>query len=184
MAEKEVRRTTAKKAVRKTAATSTPARTTVRRSSASSVRKAPTQAQVSVSSPAVRKALNKGFLLGLILFVVLIGVSALIGYSDKGQLDVASTISSRIQNATPEEQETFKTVPVQQGQTENSAPNGGLVGMGQPDIPPPAVENESTSTEEAAATSTDATAATSTPEVTTNTEVESQVQGEVTTEAQ
>ena len=42
---------------------------------------------------------------------------------------MSSLIAARKQNATPEEQSRFSTVPVQQGQ--NNAVNGGLVGTGK-----------------------------------------------------
>ena len=153
MAEKVVRRTTAKKTVRKTSGVTTATRTPARRSTVSSVRKAPTELRSS-TSVSRGKTHGKTFIIGLIFFVVLLGVSALIGYSDKGQLNVEATIAKRIQSATPEEQESLKDVPIQQQQT--VVPNGGLVGMGQ-SAPPPPPEPVSTTTD-STATSTEETA--------------------------
>ena len=159
MAEKAVRKTTPKKAVRRTTTKKAPARTTATRTTAVSARKAP----VVRTAPAPTRpkgASGRTFLIGMVLFLVLIGVSAAIGYSDKGQLDVEQTITLRKQNATPEEQQVLNNVPTQQQQ--NAAPNGGLIGVGKSPKPQPS-EPVATSTDETASTS-DATAS-STEEV-------------------
>lgn len=149
MAEKTVRKTTAKKAVRRTTTKKVPARTTVARTAAVPARKAPVVR--TVSTP-VRShgASGRTFLIGMVLFLILLGVSAAIGYSDKGQLDVEQTIAVRKQNATPEEQQILNNVPTQQQQ--NNIPNGGLIGVGKSPKPEP-VEPVSTSTDETASSS-------------------------------
>jgi len=155
MAEKEVRKTTAKKTVRRTASKTIPARTSVRKTAAPSARKAPSRVVVERSKGGSPKI----FFGGLLFFVVLLGISAAIGFSGSGQLDVESSIAQRKQNASPEEQEIMKSVPVQQTQT--AAPNGGLVGMGDSEIPPPpppVVETASST-----ASSTEATASSTEP---------------------
>lgn len=156
MAEKVVRRTTTKKTVRKTATAATSPRASVRRSTVSSTRKAPTES-ATASYRGENKQRSKTFIIGCIFFAVLLGVSAMIGYSDKGQLNVEATIASRIKNASPEEQESLRDVPIQQQQT--VIPNGGLVGMGQSEPPPAPPAPISTSTD-ATASSTDVVATT------------------------
>jgi len=127
MAEKEVRKTTVKKAVRRTTTKVVPRKTVAKKSataSSSTVRRAPSR----LSEPAPRKRSKRPlFIFALLLLIA--GASVGIGYSDKGVIDVTSLIAARKQNATPEEQERFKTVPIQQGQT--GAVNGGLVGSGK-----------------------------------------------------
>lgn len=94
---------------------------------------------------------------------MLIGISAAIGMSDKGQLSVGVVISERKENATPEEQESLKNVSDQQ-QPKNTQPNSGLVGSGKsPAIAPPVITStttdESSSSTEAAASSSEESAA-------------------------
>lgn len=130
------------RAVRKTAEVST-------------VRKAPTRTSVFSETNAPRKGDSrklKVLVLGTFLFSVLLGVSALIGMSDKGELDVASAIAQRKQNASPEEKQALESVPTDQ--VKPSAPNGGLVGMGAPE---PAVvpEVSASSTAETASSTTE-----------------------------
>lgn len=150
MAEKEVRKTTTKKAVRRTVSKTVSSRTAERKTAPASTRKAPARA---AAVPVKKKSSIKLFLAGASLFLVLLGISAAIGFSDKGQLDVEGTIALRKQNAkTPEEQQSLEAVPTEQAQ--NNVPNGGLVGMGQPEpvAPSPVVGS-----------STDATASSSSP---------------------
>lgn len=147
MAEKEVRKTTTKRAVRRTATRTVPARTTARQAGVGSVRKAPTR----VTASGKTRRSSKGLIVGISIFVLLIGASAGIGFSDKGQLNVENIIALRKQNASPEEKVTLETVPVQQ--PKNNIPNGGLVGMDQSELPPPPVV-ETSSTTNASSTST------------------------------
>lgn len=154
MAEKEVRKTTTKRAVRRVATKTVPARTTARKTASTSVRKAPSR----VATPAQTRKSPKVFFVGFALFLVLLGVSAAIGFTDKGQLDVEASISLRKQNASPEEQQALNAVPVQQSQ---AVPNGGLVGEGPADVVPVLVPENTGST---TASTTDTTAS-STEEV-------------------
>jgi hypothetical protein len=133
----------AEKEVRKTAASS-------------SARKAPPRTVVPAQG---RKKPSKAAFVFLFFFVALIGASIGIGYSDKGPIDVTGAITARKQNATPEEQARFSTVPVQQGQ--NNVVNGGLVGTGKTEEPlvpttPATTTDSAASSSEAAASSTDA----------------------------
>jgi hypothetical protein len=163
MAEKEVRKTTAKKTVRRTTTKVVSPKTTVRKTVTTTARKAPArmvpQATTSHRSP-------KMLLAGFGFFIVLLGVSAAIGLSDKGQLNVEGLISTRKQNATPEEKVALEAVPTEQ--VKNSVPNGGLVGMGQqpePLAPTPVVVATTTATTstQSASSTAEAAIATSTP---------------------
>lgn len=157
MAEKEVRKTTTKKAVRKTTTKTTPASSVER----STVRKAPARI-AKIEEKKQSSAIV--FMGGGALFLVLLGVSALIGFSDKGQLDVEGKITERKQSATPEEQEILKSVPTEQ--SKNSVPNGGLVGTGDSEPVPVPVIEAATTTESAATTTEEGqTVASSTEEV-------------------
>ena len=101
MEEKVVRKTTVKKSVRKTPVrVATVPATTVRKTVASvSARKAPSRF---VSSSPIRKRSSLlVFVLCFVLLGALTGVSALIGLSDKGQLDVSSTMAKRKEKASP-----------------------------------------------------------------------------------
>jgi hypothetical protein len=157
MAEKEVRKTTAKKTIRRSTTKVAPRKTAVRKttdapskSAVASVRKAP--ARTSVATPR-RRGSKKTIVLGVILLCI-VGASVAIGYSDKGQIDVTSLIAARKQNATPEEQQTFESVPVQQGQS--GVVNGGLVGTGAPSpLVPTNPAPQSASTTPDTATSSD-----------------------------
>lgn len=167
MEEKVVRKT--KRVVGKAAAGAVIAQPLLRKTAASSsVRKAPPRVTVATTkSKQVRSP--KILIIGILLFVTLFGMSALIGMSDKGQLDVSKAITERKQNATPEEQEVLNRVPSQQNQ--NSAPNGGLVGMGQFELPVVQEQLSATTstTSIATATSSEAVAASSTLEVSSET---------------
>jgi hypothetical protein len=161
MAEKEVRKTTVKKTVRRTTTKVAPRKTVAKKASAvssSTVRRAPSR----LSEPGPKKRSKRPFFIFVILLVV-VGASVGIGYSDKGAIDVSSLIAARKQNATPEEQERFKTVPVQQGQT--GTVNGGLVGTGK--TPDPLQGDGTASAEATTSTSSQSsTQATSTDAVT------------------
>jgi hypothetical protein len=155
MTEKVVHKTTAKKVVRRTTAKTVPARSVVSKTSAPSARKAPVR---SVSSSQKKRHSPKILLIGMTLFTLVLGASALIGFSDAGQLNVENAIRERKKNATGEEQVALQSVPVEQ--SKNGTPNGGLVGMGQsvPEVVPVATTSTSsaTSSEEQTASSTEA----------------------------
>lgn len=154
MEEKVVRKTTVKRTVRKRVAPEgvTPRARAVRKTAeAAPVRKAPTRTPVSTTKNAEGKSDSRKLkivVLGVALFSVLLGVSALIGMSDKGELDVASAIAQRKQNASPEEKQALESVPTEQ--TKPSAPNGGLVGMGAPEPVAPAPEVTASTTPQTA----------------------------------
>jgi hypothetical protein len=154
MAEKEVRKTTAKKTVRRSTTKVVSPKTTVRKTVTTTARKAPARVQAVVQTS---RRSPKLLFAGLGFFIVVVGISAAIGYSDKGQLNVEGLISARKQSATPEEKVVLEAVPTEQAK--NNIPNGGLVGMGQPEpvIVPP-VETSTTT-----ATSTEGTASSTLP---------------------
>jgi hypothetical protein len=176
MEEKVVRKTTVRRTTRKSV---TPKSATTPRVSAvkktadvSPVRKAPPRVSVAPVATATHKGSHKKLKVvsvGVFLFAVLFGVSALIGMSDKGQLDVSGAIAERKQNASDEEKKALETVPTEQAQA--SAPNGGLVGMGAPE-PAPVPEPTASTTEETAS-STEATGEQAEPETTPTEEAES-----------
>ena len=166
MEEKVVRKTAVKRAPRKSVATekATPRARAVRKTaepSSVSVRKAPTRpAFQQSSSPFPKQSFKKlkVTLLIVFLFSVLLGVSVLIGMSDKGELDVARAISNRKQNASSdEERQTLLSVPTDQIQP--TAPNGGLVGMGasESSVPEPTIEVSASSTDQSASSTPDST---------------------------
>ena len=121
MAEKEVRKTTAKKTVRRSTTKVVAPKTTVRKTAPIAVRKAPARVQ---TAPPKSRRTPKLFLAGGALFLVLLGISAAIGFSDKGQLNVEGLISARKQNATPAEKVALEAVPTDQAK--NNIPNGNI----------------------------------------------------------
>ncbi len=156
MAEEKVRKTTAKKtAVRRTTTKVTPSKTAARTTASGAVRKAPARQMPAASVRAHRS--SKTLVVVLLAVIIVAGVSAGIGFSDTGAIDVASKIEQRKQNATPEEQERFEAVPVQHTQT--NVPNGGLVGTGKsvpaPVPEPPAATTSASTTAETASTTED-----------------------------
>ncbi len=156
MPEKVVRKTTAKKTVRRTVTKTVPARSTVSKTVASSGRKAPVRITPAPITASPRKKTPKPVFIGIALFIVLLGVSVAIGYSDTGELNVENMISLRKQNATGAEHEALLSVPTEQ--TDSAVPNGGLVGMGQSDpvVVPAVVATSTDSTATSTATSSEA----------------------------
>lgn len=164
MVEKAVRKTTVKKTpikvVAKKAASKTVSstRTTPK---TTTTRKAPTPVATDRSN---KRATSQRVAVGVSVFVVFLGISAVIGMSDAGQISVESTITERKQSASPEEKARIESIPVQQSQ--NALPNGGLLPSGVPvNVPAPEPESVASSTEPSAtstepvASSTDAVSA-------------------------
>jgi len=157
MAEEKVRKTTAKKTIRRTTTKVAPRKTAARKTASSTVAHS-TPASVPRKAPsrfspqaAPRRKSKKKLIAGTLFFLVMLCASIAIGYTDKGQIDVSSVIATRKGNATPEEQQAFQTVPVQQ--TQNNLVNGGLVGSGNQNAQTPPQQEVlpvSTSTEPAA----------------------------------
>lgn len=161
MAEKEVRKTTARKTVRRTASKTVPRKAVTTQRTATAVRKAPAR----TVAPTVKRKSPKMLFVSLFVCVAIAGIGVAIGHSDGGEIDVSSVISNRTANATPEEREVLMQVPVQQTQT--NVVNGGLVGAGKARrVETPAVVPETASS---TASSTDAVA-------------EGEVQGETSSE--
>ena len=87
------------------------------------------------------------------VFLVIIGVSIGVGFSDVGVIDIQGRIDDKKQNATPDELTELNNIPVQRSLPK--APHGGLVPTEiQPTGSPPAPIETGTST----ATSTDESA--------------------------
>lgn len=155
MTEKVVRKTTAKKVVRRTTTKTVSGSSSTAKPVRTATRKAPIKTEV--IAPKNRRS-PKVLIVGLILFLLVMGVSALIGFSDTGQLNVENTIRERKQNATGDEQAALQSVPIEQAGA--GAPNGGLVGMGQ--TAPEVVVPVATSTDNTSSSSSSLTAS-STP---------------------
>jgi hypothetical protein len=156
MAEKEVRKTTAKKTVRRTTTKVAPRKTAVRKTAAAvaSAQAAPSRKAPARTSPAPVRKKGKRNLIAFGVFIVAVAGSVAVGYSDKGQIDITSNVSLE-QNTGTGEQQTFQNIPVQQ--TQNGMPNGGLVGssdQSQPAPQTPELDAQATSTSDTA-TSTD-----------------------------
>jgi hypothetical protein len=155
-----VRKPGVRKTVRRVAAPkSAPTRTRAVRSSSVSapLRKAPPREIAEATGRVAKRAGRRPlFIIGTasFLFLMLFGMSALIGLSDKGQLDVSSKIAARKAGASEEEKKELESVPTDQ--SFSALPNGGLVGMGSPEPSPepPSVPDTASST---ASTTTDST---------------------------
>lgn len=156
MAEKEVHKTTVKKAVRRTTTKVAPRKTAARKTAATVVRKAPARESAFQTARSGRSP--KTTIIVLAVFVVIFGISFAIGYSDRGVIDVSSKITERKLQGTLEEQERLRTVPVQQ--TQASSPNGGLVGTGKSEpvvVPQGPASTTASTTDEVASTTTSST---------------------------
>jgi hypothetical protein len=171
MVEESVRKTAAKKTVRKavgrTAAVKRAPRT--RKVAGEEIesapatrprRKAPTAVAANIESAAKS---SKLMYVGIGAFVLLFVIGTGIGLTDRGAINVKAIIETRISAASPEER-----ARLEQAQSASSnLVDGGLVASDVPDVPAvPAATSTATST---AATSTEATA-TSTPVSDTSTE--------------
>jgi hypothetical protein len=158
MEEKVVRKKTAKPRVRKASVKKIPEAVPVREPELTTVaRKAPTRFSSSVPTRKNKKLKSLG--IAFFLCSCAFGVSALIGYTDKGQLDVANTISERRENASEEEKKTLDAISVRSAEGNN--PNGGLVGMGQQTPEPAPVAEAVASTSTSTASSSPAASVTS-----------------------
>ena len=152
MEEKVVRKTTVQKSVRRVATKTVPARTVAKTPTAVLSRKAPSRKSANTS--AQKNPFPKVFMIVCVLFLVLMGVSFLIGSTDKGELDVAQKIADRKEHATPEEKVILENVGDQKPQ---GVPTASLTGMGKDDSvvsPVETVSTSSTTTTELQATTT------------------------------
>ncbi|MCA9355348.1 hypothetical protein KC865_02245 [Candidatus Kaiserbacteria bacterium] len=108
-----------------------------------------------------RRQSRKHFLITNVIIMVGLGFSALVGYTDEGQIDVEKTIEARnerIRTNTADERDIKHSTVAVPVQNTNQKADGGLVGLGLQDIPKPTPEPAvPTST----ATSTDETASSS-----------------------
>ena len=111
------------------------------------VRKAPTRTE---SGGEERRNLMP--FVAIAVFVLVIGVSVAVGFSDDGEINIEGTINERRISGTDEEKAALQNIPVQRKRP--SAPNGGLVPTTDPNpdsVPKPPVEETASTT----ATSTD-----------------------------
>jgi hypothetical protein len=117
-------------------------------------RKAPT---VFASEKNKQKQLQKQFIIiGVILFLG-VGTSAVVGYSDKGQINVAQVVedrNQRVKTGATDESDTATELVAVPVQNTNKSANGGLVGLGTGGAKPKPSTDTATST----ASSTDITA--------------------------
>jgi len=158
MVEKAVRKTT-KKTVRKAA----PKKAASKAVGQTRVRKAPTSV---AAQKAGKKKNNRLVLVGLFIFLSIIGGSIALGISGDGAINIEDRVSDLKEQATPEERTIIESVPVKTGPT---LPDGGLVQSGVPEEKPVVVP---------VATSTDTTAS-STDEVATTTDATAEISEEI-----
>lgn len=135
MADKVVRKRATKKVATKT-----------------TVRKAPTRTKQSV----VSERRNLALPIAGGVFVIILGISVAVGFSDGGQIDITETVAERMNTATPEEQAKMNSLPVQKART--AAPDGGLVPTSDvnpqtPTTPPPPPPETSSTTANATSSS-------------------------------
>lgn len=130
-------------------------------------RKAPTPIS---DNKIAKKAANRRKLVVLVLLILGIGASAMVGFTDQGQIDVVKTIedrNSRIRNNSADARDVITSnveVPVQ---NTNKMPDGGLVGRGTGGLPP-AVKAEDISS----STATSTEMASTTEEIASSTEAQ------------
>ena len=113
-----------------------------RATKATTTRKAPARAPVAPAGEPRR--FSYAPFIAVAVFILLLGGSAVIGFSDSGQINVNNTIADRKVSGTPEEQTQVKSVPVQQ--TRPTQPLGGLVPSKNKPTPAPEPKVESAST--------------------------------------
>lgn len=157
MVEVSVRKTAAKKTVRKavgrTAAVKRVSRARIASTEPAATaprRKAPTSA---VTPRTAKKSM--ALIIGSSVFVLFIGLSAIIGVTDKGAINVRGIIESRMASATPEERARLEQA---QKATANNVPDGGLVASGIPEAAPEPMATTTATTTPSTASSTVATA--------------------------
>lgn len=178
MAGESVRKTAAKKTVRRsvtsTAAVSrVPKRTVTRKTSSRSTavaasstpqstprRKAPTTV-TTVSRTSKRS--NYFLWTGVVCFVLLFGIGAFIGVSADGAINVQNIIANRMSSASPEERAILEQAA--RATLLNNIPDGGLVPSGAtPEVAPTATSTASTSSPLATTTASSTPTATTTVE--------------------
>ena len=154
VATKAVRKRVVKKTVRKRA----PRKRVARKAeptatvSTSSTRKAPTPIAANRASS---KAKQKQMILAFVVAFVSVGLSAAVGFTDKGQIDVNKAIedrNERIRSGQGGDDLKNLIVPVQNTDA-NKLPDGGLVGLGKPEKPksePKTASSTASSTDETA----------------------------------
>ncbi len=163
MVEESVRKTAAKKTVRKavgrTAAVKRAPRT--RKVAGEEVeatpatrprRKAPTPVAESVT---VSQRSRTFTLIGVGAFVLLFLIGAGIGFTDKGVINVKAVIEGRISNAAPEERARLEQA---QNAASNNQVDGGLILSDTQAVPPPVATTTTASSTDVTATSTEAVA--------------------------
>ncbi len=157
MVEESVRKAAAKKTMRKAVGRTATIRRAPRARAASVEaapaaprRKAPT---LTITPRTADK--RTGLYLGVGVFLFMFGISAAIGFTDEGAINVRGIIESRMASATPEERARLEQA---QKATANSLPDGGLMASGVPEAAPPPIATTTASTTPAAASSTEAAA--------------------------
>lgn len=128
MMDKPVRKKVPKKAARKVARKSTTTKTMSKKSVS---RKAPTPI---AESRANKKHSRNLLIVGVVLFLMVVGVSVAIGFSDKGSIAVSETIRERKENATPDELKEMEQIDTK---VRKQVPRGGLTPTGDTQKPKP-----------------------------------------------
>jgi hypothetical protein len=171
MVEESVRKTATKKTVRKavgrTAAVTRAPRTRKRAGEetestpvARPRRKAPTKVAATIVVDTRSKRI---MYVGIGVFVLLFVAGTVIGFTDRGVINVKSIIETRILAASPEERARLEQA---QKSTANNLVDGGLIASGVPETPPEPVATTSAET----ATSTEAVASSTDEAITEETE--------------
>ncbi len=174
MVEESVRKTAAKKTVRKAVGRTAAVTRAPRTRTAPAVdseeqvaaqpkrprRKAPTPV---AETTAQSKRNNRLLFVGVGIFVALFVLSAVIGFMDSGAINVRGIIESRMASATPEEKARLEQA---QKATANNVPDGGLSLSETQTTPAPIATTspETASSTDASATSTEAVAEDATSE--------------------
>lgn len=98
-----------------------------------------------VTKPVVKKStLPKVIAICLGAFVVISGVSVVLGMSDDGEINVASVVEERKQTAVEEGDAAFESVSIPTNNVVARVPNGGLRGKGKSIQPKPKPKASST----------------------------------------
>ncbi len=147
MAEKVVAKTTKKKTVPKKATTKVASKSRVVKKKNTTIRKKAVPKKTARKAPtpiasvrAVEKTNNRMALFGIVFFILILGVSIVIGLSGEGQINIGTAISTLKENASQEERDKIDSVSVQKKNTANA-----LVPSGVP-VEVPASEPVATTT--------------------------------------
>lgn len=164
MAEKSVRKTTRKKVAKKTAVKKAVSKTkpaekkkTIKKTTKGTTKqkkitKTPVRKAPSIQSMGTQRQKSKKMLFGVLFLVLMIAVSTVIGFSDKGQINIDATVAKLKENASPEEKDKINATAVQGNtQAQNAlVPSG--VPVEKPEVKPAATTTASSTADTASST--------------------------------